>query len=294
MREPTVITSLQNARVKALVKLRGQRGRREAGLFIAEGRRAVERAMMAGIRFVSVWLCGALLGDKMQEIESDLTVLPDLGNPFETVRVPASVFKKIAYVREPEGVLAVCEARAWSSVDQLRRPNNPDHPGFVDTGGGSIDLVAVGTEKPGNLGAMVRTADLAGCRSVVAAGTPVDIYNPNAIRASTGAVFVVPTLSMSEEDAIAMLKEKNIRILAAVVDGQVEHTEADYSGSIAIVIGPEDRGLSDLWKRAAADTDGQTVRIATQAGSADSLNASVAAGVMLFEARRQRREAGLQ
>ena len=278
MVEVTKITSLQNPRVKALVKLRDQRGRRKAGLFIAEGMREVERADTAGIKIESLWYCDELLefADKkrlafLQCIES-----------IELISVSITVFKKIAYAREPEGILAVCEPPAWS-VDAL-----------TVAGATTLDLIAVGTEKPGNLGAMVRTAELAGCRSVIAAGTPVDIYNPNAIRASTGSVFVVPTLSLSEGDAIAMLKEKSIRILAAVVDGAVEHTQADYTGPCAVVIGPEDKGLSEPWRVAAAQTGGQTVRIATTGRAADSLNASVAAGVLLFEAVRQRRAAGLQ
>lgn len=268
------ITSPQNPRVKALVKLRDHRGRRQAGLFIAEGRRAVERAVAANLRIESVWVCDELLGGS--------SGLP-LDTDGELVRVPAAVFRKIAYVREPEGILAVCEPPSWS-LEALDQESIP----------GALDLVAVGTEKPGNLGAMVRSADLAGCRSVIAAGTPVDAMNPNAIRASTGSVFTLPTISVGEDEAIAYLLQNKVRILAAVVDGAVDHTQADYAGPCAIVIGPEDRGLSAAWKQAATDSGGQTVRIETAGRSADSLNASVAAGVLLFEAVRQRRAAGLQ
>lgn len=273
MSDPTIITSLQNPRVKALVKLRDHRGRRKAGLFIAEGMRAVERADAAGLKIESLWVCDELLGTNNR--------VP-LGTDVEMVSVSASVFKKVAYVREPEGILAVCKPPNWS-LEALAHPD-----------ASTLDLVAVGTEKPGNLGAMVRSADLAGCRGVIAAGTPVDAMNPNAIRASTGSVFALPTISASEEDAMAYLKENNIRILAAVVDGEVEHTAANYTGCCAIVIGPEDKGLSEPWRAAADQTGGQTVRIATAGRSADSLNASVAAGVLLFEAVRQRKQAGLQ
>ena len=268
------ITSPQNPRVKALVKLRDHRGRRQAGLFIAEGRRALERAIAANLRIESIWVCDELLDNK--------SGLP-LSTDCELVRVSAAVFRKIAYVREPEGILAVCEPPSWS-LDTLNQ----------EAGVGALDLVAVGTEKPGNLGAMVRSADLAGCRSVIAAGTPVDALNPNAIRASTGSVFTLPTISVGEDEAIAYLMQNRVRILAAVVDGELEHTQADYAGPCAIVIGPEDKGLSSAWKQAAKVSGGQTVRIATAGRSADSLNASVAAGVLLFEAMRQRRAAGLQ
>ena len=273
MPNETEITSLQNPRVKAMVKLRDHRGRRQANRFIAEGQRAIERAIAAQIEIESIWICDELFSGL------PLSTPPQV----ERVSVPAAVFKKIAYVREPEGILAVCEPPAWS-IDAL-----------PDAGSTSIDLVTVGTEKPGNLGAMVRTADLAGCRSVIAAGTPVDCVNPNAIRASTGSVFTVPTITMTEDEAVAYLVEHNIRILAAVVDGEVEHTQADYAaGPCAIVIGPEDKGLSDAWKQAAKDSGGATVTIATAGQSADSLNASVAAGVLLFEAVRQRKAAELQ
>ena len=164
-----------------------------------------------------------------------------LGTDADVVTVPASVFRKIAYVREPEGVLAVCEPPNWSA--QSLSPAD----------GSTLDLVAVGTAKPGNLGAMVRTADLAGCRSVIASGTPVDAMNPNALRASTGAVFTMPTLVLEEAETIEMIKAAGSRIIAAVVDGEVEHTQADYTGPCAIVIGPEDKGpiraLTDLDRR---------------------------------------------
>ncbi len=275
MTEQTVITSLQNPRVKALVKLRDQRGRRKTGLFIAEGMRAVERARAANLRIGSIWTCNELLKNTGG---LPLGTAPDC----EIISVSAAVFNKVAYVREPEGILAVCEPPTWS-VDAL-----------PTTDASTVDLVAVGTEKPGNLGAMVRTADLAGCRSVVAAGTPVDAMNPNAIRASTGAVFAMPTLSMAEDEAIAYLTDRRVRVIAAVVDGEVPHTRADYTRPCAVIIGPEDKGLSQAWKDAAGRTGGQCVRIETTGRSADSLNASVAAGVLLFEAVRQRRVGGLQ
>ena len=273
MPEPLIITSPQNPRVKALVKLRDHRGRRKAGLFIAEGRRAVERAFAAGLTVQSLWVCEELLRDPGG--------LP-LCQQTPVVSVSASVFRKVAYVREPEGVLAVCQPPRWS-VDALPAAD-----------ASTLDLVAVGTEKPGNLGAMVRTADLAGCRCVIAAGTEVDAMNPNVIRASTGAVFTLPTLALTEDQAIEHLQSSGTRVIAAVVDGETEHTAADYTGPCAVVIGPEDRGLSQRWAGVARATHGATVRVQTSGQTADSLNASVAAGVLLFEAARQRGASGLQ
>lgn len=280
MNDQAIITSLQNPRVKSLVKLRDQRGRRKAGLFIAEGNREVQRAVQAGLRVVSVWVCNTFTHTPDQSMMH--AEAWGLKGKTDIVRVSESVFKKIAYTREPEGVLAVCEPPNWSLQDVLK-------PGVS-----SFDLVAVGTEKPGNLGAMVRTAELAGCRSVIAAGTRVDAMNPNAIRASTGAVFTLPTLAMDEQQAIDRLHANRVRIIAAVVDADIQHTQANYTGACAIVIGPEDKGLSYAWKQAARQTGGATVRIPTVGRSADSLNASVAAGILLFEAKRQRDQAPLQ
>ena len=278
------ITSVQNPRVKALVKLRDQRGRRLSGRFIAEGRREVERAIAAGLVVESIWVCRALLGDVEGLIRAFAMFRPGFGGDrsVEVVSVSEQVFRKIAYVRDPEGVLAVCEPPRWT-VESLPAVDQQ-----------LLDLVAVGTEKPGNLGAMVRTAALAGCRCVIAAGTPVDALNPNAIRASTGAVFTLPTVTLGEDEAIDYLIANKVRVMSAMVDGAVDHAEADFTGPCAIVIGPEDRGLSEPWRAAAEKTGGAAVRIRTRGGSADSLNASVAAGVLLFEAARQRRAGGLQ
>jgi len=276
LQEPTVITSPQNPRVKALVKLRDQRGRRKADRFIAEGVREVTRAIGAGLRVESVWVCESLLSRDQSLTPSAARQEWGLGVDVEVVAVSEQVFKKIAYVQEPEGVLAVCEPPAWS-IEALPQAS-----------ASTLDLVAVGTEKPGNLGAMVRTADLAGCRCVIAAGSAVDAMNPNAIRASTGAVFTMPTVVMSEDQAIDYFIAKKVRVLAAMVDGSVDHTQASYTGPCAIVIGPEDKGLSERWRIATEKTGGACVRIATAGRAADSLNASVAAGVLLFEAVRQR------
>lgn len=284
MRDPIVITSLQNPRVKAIVKLRDQRGRKTAQRFIAEGMRAVRRAVEAGVEVESFWVCGALLEAGGGMIPTYAAHGWGVGGDVEVVHVSEAVFKKIAYVREPEGVLAVCVPPGKRLSDAM-----------PDAGKHTIDLVVVGSEKPGNLGAMIRTADLAGCRRVVTAGAPVDPWNPNAIRASTGAVFTMPVVEVPEDMAIKTLIGEGIRVVAAVVDGHVEHTQVDFTaGPCAIVIGPEDQGLSEPWRVAAEQTGGACVGIPMAGQTADSFNASVAAGILLFEAVRQLRAAGLQ
>lgn len=274
------ITSVQNPRVKAAAKLRDHRGRRKAGRFIAEGRRAVERARAAGLVFHELWLCPPILA---ADPDHARFAAEALANRFDGVWVgqaSPAVFRKLAYVREPEGVLAVCEPPSWDA-GLLSHVDNA-----------TLDLVAVGTEKPGNLGAMVRSADAAGCRAVVAAGAPVDACNPNAVRASTGAVFTVPTLSLTEDDALDVLRASGHRVIAAYPEAEdaVAHTEADYAGPVAIAVGPEDRGLDGRWRELAEQTGGCVVRIPMRGRAADSLNASVAAAVLLYEADRQRRD----
>jgi TrmH family RNA methyltransferase len=169
----------------------------------------------------------------------------------------------MSYRGEPEGVLAVVE------IPQRPLPE-----------GSTLLLVAVGIEKPGNLGAMARTADAAGADALLVAGAHVDPWNPNAVRASTGAVFTLPIVEATREEIAALPHTK----VAAVLGGSRRHTDADYSEPVAFLVGAEDDGLSAEW-RAVADSE---VEIPMRGASADSLNASAAAAVLLFEAVRQR------
>lgn len=275
---PLHITSLTNPRLKALVRLQDHKGRRETGLFAAEGARAVSRAVAAKLRVVEAWVCPALIAAAGREAQAALEQLQALPG-VAWVEASAEVFRKACYVDAPEGVLAVCETPVFA-LEQAPPAN-------------ALILVAVGTEKPGNLGAMVRSADAAGVALVIAAGAPVDAMNPNAIRASTGAVFSVPTVSVGEAAAIAWLLQNKVRILATYPQGlpgfpPVAHTLGNYQGAVALVIGPEDRGLSPSWAEAARQSGGTCLAIPMVGQATDSLNASVAAAVVLFEAVRQR------
>lgn len=279
--QPLVITSPANPRVKSLARLQEQKGRREAGLFIAEGARAVARALASKLEVVEVWVCPALLkGADALHVRAQLEALPGVA----WVEASADAFRKVCYLDDPEGLLAVCEPPAFAREGAL---------GQWPAGKSDLLLVAVGTEKPGNLGAMVRSADAAGCALVLAAGTPVDVLNPNAVRASTGAVFSMPTFSVDEAAAIDWLLKTKTRILAAYPQGlpkfaPVHHTKAHYGGRVAVVVGPEDRGLSQAWAEAAQTSGGACVSIPMVGQVTDSLNASVAAGILIFEAARQR------
>jgi TrmH family RNA methyltransferase len=240
-----VITSLDNPRVKEVIRLRRSRDRRREGLFVAEGPREVVRAKEAGLRLRAVFHAPALLDwDEGEEVD-------------------ARVLAKMSYRAEPEGVLAVVE------VPEREFPREP-----------TLLLVAVGIEKPGNLGAMARTADAAGADALLVAEARSDPWNPNAIRASTGAVFTLPILDVALED----VRRLELRKVAAVVGAATRHTDADLAPPTVFLVGAEDDGLPPTWRDAAE----LEVTIPMHARSVDSLNAAASAAVLLFEAVRQR------
>jgi TrmH family RNA methyltransferase len=241
-----VITSIDNPRVKDVVRLRRSRERRRSGLFVAEGVREVERARDAGLTIVATYVAPGLVE------------WPDGGE-----EVSERVLRKMAYRAEPEGVLAVVEA------PQRDLPR-----------GGTLYLVAVGIEKPGNLGAIARSADAAGADALLVADAEADPWNPNAIRASTGAVFTLPVVEATLDEVRGL----DAQLVAAVVGADTAYSDADLAAPSALAVGAEDEGLDDRW-RAAADV---TVALPVLGRAADSLNASTAAAVLLYEAVRQR------
>ncbi len=240
-----MITSVDNQRVKDVLRLRKSRERRRVGLFIAEGPREVERARAAGLRIQATYFAPELLAwDEGQEVS-------------------ARVLEKMAYRAEPEGVLAVVE------IPERSLPASP-----------TLVLVAVGIEKPGNLGAMARTADAAGADALVVADAEADAWNPNAIRASTGAIFTLPVVEATRDEVLAL----PLRKVAAVVGAATPYTEADLTQPSAVIVGAEDEGLDAAWREA---SDVQ-IAIPMHARSVDSLNAATTAAILLFEAARQR------
>jgi RNA methyltransferase, TrmH family len=244
-----MITSTDNARVKDALRLRRSAGaRRRAGLFIAEGRREVERAAAAGLVIRDVYLAPELIGEWS-------------GAP--ATEVSARVLKHMSYRAEPEGVLAVVEI--------------PDRPLPASP---TLVLVAVGIEKPGNLGAMARTADAAGADALLVGDANADPWNPNAIRASTGAVFTLPIAPITPSQLTGLELQK----VAATLGASTPYTAADLTRPTAFLIGAEDAGLPEAWR----DTADLEVEIPMHGTSTDSLNASAAAAVLLFEATRQR------
>jgi TrmH family RNA methyltransferase len=240
-----VITSVDNPRIKEVLRLRKSRSRRESGLFIAEGPREVQRARAAGLTIAATYFAPALIAwDEGDEVDE-------------------RVLRKLSYRAEPEGVLAVVE------IPERALPDDA-----------TLILVAVGIEKPGNLGAMARTADAAGADALLVAEARSDPWNPNAIRASTGAVFTLPIVDATADD-LARLPQRKV---AAALGARRRHTDADYTQPTAFLVGAEDEGLP----RTYADLADLDVEIPMRARTADSLNASAAAAVLLFEAVRQR------
>lgn len=262
------ITSVQNERVKQIIKLqRKASARRSEGLTVIEGAREVARAMENGWQPIEIWLCPAL-GKTDDELFQGLA---DAGaaSPLRFLASEA-VFAKITYRENPDGVLAVGPL-IGKTLAGLELPENP------------LVLVAEGLEKPGNLGALLRTADGAGANAVIICDPATDLNNPNVIRASIGTLFYLPVAEASSGEAIDFLKARGIKILAAVPDAKTVYTAVDLTVPVAIAVGAEDKGLSDRWKQAADLNVSIPMR-----GKNDSLNVSVSAAILLYEAVRQR------
>lgn len=262
----TTITSLQNPRIKNTIKLRDRRHREKQGRILIDGLRELERAIDAGVSLVEAFV--HLPACENPDAQRILAKLAQRGT--EVVEVNTPVFEKLAFGQRVEGILGVAQT-PLAALDEVKLPANP--------------LVAVleGVEKPGNVGAVSRTADGAGLSALVVAGPRTDLYNPNAIRASLGTLFALPVAAASAEDTLAWLRRQNLTILAARVNGAVPYTEVDYRRPTAIVLGSEAEGLTDAW----SGPEIQAIRL-PMLGVADSLNVSATAAVLFYEALRQR------
>ena len=259
------ITSLTNPRIKAAVRLRDRRERESTGRTIVDGAREILRALDAGVRVETTFIAPDLLRTPDAEAVADR-----LAHRAGTVEVSPAVLAKVAFGERSDGVVCVVETLD-RHLCELALPDEP------------LIVVVEGVEKPGNLGAILRTADGAGAHGVIAADPRTDLYNPNAIRASLGTIFTVPVVSAPSADVLAWLVERGIRPLAAVVEAPRTYTDANLGGPIAIVLGSEAEGLTSVWR----DPRVQPIAIPMR-GIADSLNVSIAAAVVLFEAVRQR------
>ena len=262
----TTISSLQNQRVKEAGRLRHARHRAKQGRILIDGARELIRAIEAGVNMLEVFVCEKLCtGDDERRL---LEMLP--GCDAEILHVIKPVFEKVAFGHRAEGVLGVAEMPRLT-LDQLRLPDDP--------------LVAVleGVEKPGNVGAVLRSGSGADISMLIVADAWTDLYNPNAIRASLGTIFTIPVCTATTAETLDWLRRQRLAVYAARVDGSVPYTQADFRGPAAIALGSEAAGLSTAWS---AD-DVTPVRLPMRS-VADSLNVSAAAAVLFYEARRQR------
>ncbi len=277
-----VITSPKNPRVKEAVRLRDRRQREQQGRILIDGARELRRALDAGVRAVVIFVCEPLCQN--EESQRLLAMLPQSG--CEVLHVSEAVFERLAFGQRAEGVLGVAEMPR-SSLETLAAAVGWGNSSTAAPTNGveKAPLVAVleGVEKPGNVGAVLRSADAAGLSAVIVANPHTDLFNPNAIRASLGTIFTVPVCEAESTQTLAWLRERQFKILAARVDGAVRYTEVDYRGRKAIVLGSEAAGLSSIWAG-----DNITAVCLPMLGVADSLNVSASAAVLFYEALRQR------
>ncbi|MEO7420879.1 MAG: TrmH family RNA methyltransferase [Ornithinibacter sp.] len=262
-----LVTSPSNPRLKEVLALRRRRTREDQGRTVVEGYEELGLALDAGVVPLTVLHCPELMLDAA---EQEHLVARARGLGAATLRLSRSAFEKVAYREGPDGFLAVVPV-AGVPLEDLVLPPEP------------LILVCEGLEKPGNLGAVLRTADAAGVAAVIAASPVTDWGNPNVVRASKGTVFSVPVATAPTGAVLQWLRQNGIRMVATTPVTQTAHTAVDYRGGVAIAVGTEKEGLTD---EALAGAD-ERVRI-PMVGAVNSLNAATAAAVVVYEAVRQR------
>ena len=263
-----IITSPANARLKSLVALRRRRVREEAGLTLVDGYDELSLALDAGVVPRTLYHCPELMLDPAAQQDA-IRRVQALGS--DTQELGRAAFEKVAYREGPDGFLAVVDSVVRTCAD-------------LRVGAAPLALVCQGVEKPGNLGAMLRTSDAAGIDAVVAVDPITDWGNPNLVRASKGTVFSVPVASSDTAEALQWLSDNGIALVATTPDTDLDYTDVDYTGPVAIAVGAEKCGLTDEILAAAA----YRIRIPMQ-GRANSLNVATSAAVVIYEAVRQRR-----
>lgn len=287
MMEPIsqLITSTQNPKIKRLLELQQKSSaRRQSGLFVVEGRRELERCIAAGYEVESAYV----INSSPRSLSSPVGGLQ--GNSPSIFPVSPHVYERIAYRGSTEGVVAIVHAKDRKLGDLLPADKTHHSSATVAPSGAEVVdnpsplfVVLERVEKPGNLGAVLRSADAAGATAVIVCDPLTDLYNPNLIRASLGACFTVPMVACTSEECIAFFKLHGVSILTAQLQDSELYYATDMTGPTAIVMGTESTGLTGQWRQA-ADAH---IRI-PMLGQLDSLNVSVSAAILLFEAVRQR------
>jgi TrmH family RNA methyltransferase len=256
------ITSIQNPFIKSLVLLQEKaKNRKQTGTFLIEGKREISLALKGGYELESILFYPEIC----TEIEAK-----KISSTTELIEISATVFQKLAYRDTTEGILAISKTKSQQLYD-LKLSNNP------------LILVAEAPEKPGNIGALLRTADAAHLDAVIIANPKSDLYNPNIVRSSVGCLFTNQIASGTTAEIIAFLKERKINFYCATLQNSTAYHTQDYTTATALVVGTEATGLTQEWRDAAT----QNIIIPMQ-GEIDSMNVSVAAAILIFEAKRQR------
>jgi TrmH family RNA methyltransferase len=256
------ITSIQNPFIKSLVLLQEKtKARKQSGTFLIEGKREISLALKGGYEIETILF--------LPEVCSE-TETRKLSNNAELIEINKDVYQKLAYRDTTEGVLAIAKAKS-TQLSDLQLSENP------------LILIAEAPEKPGNIGALLRTADAANLDAVIIANPKSDLYNPNVVRSSVGCLFTNQIATGTTTEIIAFLKERNINFYCATLQNSTSYHTQDYTTPTALVVGTEATGLTQEWRDAAT----QNIIIPMQ-GEIDSMNVSVAAAILIFEAKRQR------
>ncbi|RRJ91245.1 RNA methyltransferase [Paenimyroides tangerinum] len=259
------ISSLQNPIIKNLVQLQEKsKARKTSETFLIEGRREVSLALIGNFRIKTILFCIEYIS--VEEIHE----LIKNSNEIELIEISKDVYQKLAYRDTTEGLIAVAQNKSTKLAD-LQLKDNP------------LILIAEAPEKPGNIGALLRTADAANIDAVIIANPKSDLYNPNVIRSSVGCVFTNQIAMATSEEVISFLKDRNISIYSAILQEAKPYYTQNFKEATAIVVGTEATGLSEIWRK----ESNQNIIIPME-GAIDSMNVSVAAAILLFEAKRQR------
>jgi RNA methyltransferase, TrmH family len=260
------VTSLQNPLIKNILLLEEKpRERKQQNLIVIEGQREIHLALAAGFTLTTLVCCRDFMDNTwLNALERTA------GSSFELVEVLPDIYNRLAYRKDHEGVIALANSKRLMFHD-LKLSRNP------------LILILESVEKPGNLGALLRTADAANLDAVIICDPQTDIYNPNAIRSSIGCIFTMPVVTSTSEHTIRWLKENKIKIFCTALTATHLYHETDFRQPSAIIMGSEANGLNDLWLNEADDI----VKIPMR-GKIDSMNVSASAAIVVFEALRQR------
>ncbi|MCZ4320134.1 RNA methyltransferase [Aequorivita viscosa] len=271
------ITSFHNPLIKQIVLLQEKsRERRKTKLFVIEGLREISIALKGGYQLKTLLFCSKIISE-----EEIFTLKESANNEAEFIEITSEIYEKLAYRGSTEGVLAIAHSKdlhisnlVISTAFNDRSLSGAEEP---------LILIAEAPEKPGNIGALLRTADAANVDAVIIANPKTDMYNPNIIRSSVGCLFTNKIATGSTSEIIAFLKANNVNIYCAALQGSVPYHTCNFKESTAIVVGTEATGLSKEW----LENSTQNIIIPME-GEIDSMNVSVAVGILIFEAKRQR------